>query len=367
MTRIELVDSGLVYRNPRPHVRSRQAAFPALAALPGGSVACAFALASAFEADDMHTVLARSVDGGRQWSAPELLHRSPADPPSSSNARIAALADGTLLANGARWDRQRVDEGLVNPETLGFVETELFLLRSTDGHHWSGPEPVAPPLVGPSFELCSPLVPLADGRLLWPTSTWRGWDGTAPHGMQAIALVSEDGGSSWPRWLPVMDGTARGVVFWELKIVPFRAGLLAVAWAHDLAAGRDLPVHLALSADGRAFGPPQATGLAGQTTTPLALDDERLLLVYRRTDRPGLWALLVTVTPDGVLRHEAELALWSGAVTGAAGAGTAREMSALRFGLPSLLRLADGDVLCTFWCVEECVAVVRWLRLQLQG
>lgn len=365
MSRIVVEATGLVYRNPRPHVRSRQAVFPSLAMLPGGEIGCAFALASAFEASDMFTALGRSSDGGHSWSEPELLYRSPLDPPSSSNVRIASLLDGRLVAGGARWNRTRIDDGLVNPATLGFVETDLFLLRSADGRAWSAPQPVVPPLAGPSFELCSPLVPLRDGRLLWPTSTWRGWEGAAPNGMQAVALVSEDDGVTWPRWLEVMDGVARDVVFWELKIVPLGHGLLAVAWAHDLAAGRDLPVHLAFAPDGRAFGPPRATHLLGQTTTPLPLDDDRLLLVYRRTDRPGLWAELARSVPDGGLRREAELELWSGAVTGAAGSGTAREMSALRFGLPSLLRLPDGDVLCAFWCVEDCIAVVRWLRLRV--
>ena len=73
-------------------------------------------------------------------------------------------SDSEIDGFGVRADRWRTEEGLTNPETQGFVETELIQLRSSDdGQTWQGPTIIAPPLVGPSFELCSPVVPLDDG------------------------------------------------------------------------------------------------------------------------------------------------------------------------------------------------------------
>jgi len=40
------------------------------------------------------------------------------------------------------------------------------------------------------------------------------------------------------------------------------------------------------------------------------------------------------------------------------------QFNVLRFGAPSLARLDGGGILVAFWCVEECVANIRWLRLE---
>ena len=143
------------------------------------------------------------------------------------------------------------DEGLANPENLGFVPTETLLLWSEDaGHTWAAPSRW-PPLVGPSFELCCPIVPLRDGRWFLPTSTWRGWDGDCPNGMKMVAFVSHDGGRSWPEYRDVMRDPEQRIIYWESKICEMPDGrLLAVAWVYDQVAAADLPNHYAISADG---------------------------------------------------------------------------------------------------------------------
>lgn len=362
-------ETGLVYRNPKPHLFSRQASFPSLVLLPGGEMLCAFGVGSGFESADNHTELARSVDGGRTWALAGAVFAEGTDRPTSCNLRISRMQDGELIAFGVRADRRRADEGLSNPETQGFVETELLQFRSADdGRTWAGPQIVAPPLVGPSFELCSPVIALRDGRRLWPTSTWKGWDGDNPSGMKAIALVSRDAGRTWPDYVDVMNGVAEDVIYWEQKLVELDdSRLLAVCWTHDLAAGADRQVHYALSVDGgRSFGPPRPTGLHGQTSTPIPLGEGRLVCVYRRTDRPGLWASYARLDGD-VWVNEAELGLWGHAQPGAAnsvdGANLSRSFTTLKFGLPAGVVLPDRDVYVAFWCVEDCLYVIRWVRI----
>lgn len=362
-------DTGLIYANTKPHLYSRQASFPSLALLPGGELLAAFGVGSGFESADHRTLQARSTDGGRTWQQEGLVFSEQTDRPTSSNLRISMMPGGELLAFGARWDRSRTDEGLTNPATLGFVETELILLRSSDGgRSWAGPTALEPPLVGPSFEICSPALALRDGRWLIPTATWKGWDGDCPSGMKAIALVSRDRGATWPEYVDVMDGSAEEVIYWEQKIVDLGDGrLVAVCWTHDLGAGQDRQVHYALSHDdGRSFGPPRPTGLHGQTTTPIFLGDGRLVCVYRRTDRPGLWAAYTHLEGDAWV-NEAQLPLWGQAAQGGGyvvgGANLSHAFARLRFGLPAGLLMPDGEVFTAFWCVEDCVSVIRWFRL----
>lgn len=364
-----MIETGLIYRNAKPHLYSRQATFPSLVLLPSGELLAAFGVGSGFESADNHTEYARSQDGGRSWQHAGTLFADRSPHPTSSNVRISRAPDGELLAFGARWDRSRADEGLTNEATLGFVETELLLLRSRDeGQSWQGPFPLSPPLAGPSFEICSPIVHLRDGRWLAPTSTWKGWDGDCPGGMRAVALVSPDRGQSWPAHVEVMSGVDEGVIYWEQKIVELADGrLLAVCWTHDLRAGADRQVHYAISHDGgRSFGPPRPTGLHGQTTTPIWLGDDRLLCVYRRTDQRGLWANYARLDGDEWV-NQASMPLWGhqraggGSIVG--GQNLSQEFTQLKFGLPAGLLLPDGQVFVAFWCVEECLYVIRWLRL----
>ncbi|HHX38814.1 MAG TPA: exo-alpha-sialidase [Armatimonadetes bacterium] len=365
---MELKETGIVYRNPKPHVWSRQAYFPSVVNLGGGELLCSMVIGQAFESPDCRVYLARSRDEGRTWSFEGRMLPEEEGDPYSEACRLTAVADGSVVALLFRYDRHRLEDGLANPETLGFVETRLAVCRSADGGRtWGAPEPIEPPLIGPEFELCCPIVELSAGDTwLLPTSTWRAWDGSDPTGMKAVAFLSRDGGRTWPDYAVVMDGARDGIIYWEQKIVELAPGrLLAVAWTYDERAGKDLPNAYAISEDGgRTFSLPRSTGLAGQTAALLALGDERVLCVFRRTDLPGLWAAEVSLA-GGEWETERLFPLWGApsVFTGGHRADMVSQFNVLRFGAPSVMPVRDGGAYVTFWCVEECVANIRWIRL----
>jgi sialidase-1 len=370
MKEIRIVGSGLVWRNPKPHVRSRHAYFPSLAHLGGRRMACSMAIGQAFEAADVHSWIALSEDDGAGWSLHGELFPPPEGRAQSDCCRITALPEGGLVAAVFLHDRRgREEEGLANPANLGFVPTALSLRRSADGgRSWGAAEPLRPPVEGPSFELCSPIVVLSDGRWVLPTSTWRGWNGACPGGMRMVAFVSPDRGAGWPSCWEIMDGTAEGVIHWESKIAELADGrLLAVAWAFDEKASRDLPNRFAVSGDGGArWSRPLSTGLSGQTTAIAPLADGGALVVYRRLDRPGLWAETARVDGERWIRLT-EAPLWGarGAALTAHGTNMVENFNVLRFGAPSLVPMSDGTFLCAFWCYEDCVSGIRWIRLSV--
>lgn len=370
MAGIECTGQGLIYRNPIPHVHSVHAYFPSLALLGDGEVLASLVLGEAFEAPNLRTWLARSQDGGQSWELQGPLYPGIADRLTSDACRLTALANGEVVAFLVRHDRgDHPHEGLANPTNMGFVPTELLLLRSSDrGQTWSAPEELAPPLEGPSFELCCPIVPLRDGRWLLPTSTWRGWDGYCPNGMKMVALISADRGRSWPSWVEVMADPAGRVIYWESKIVELPDGrLLATAWAYDERAAVDLPNQYALSHDGGAsWSAPRSTGLQGQTLTPLALPDGRVLCVYRRMDEPGLWVNLSRLRGDDWVNEEG-VPLWGSRQAGltSSSANMTHNFNVLRFGAPALALRPDGSVLGAFWCYEDYVSDIRWFSLRL--
>lgn len=366
---MQVAGTGLIYRNPKPHVHSRHAYFPSPVNLGGGELLCSMVLGEAFESADCRLYLARSNDNGESWTLQGRMLPEAPEGRYSEACRIMRASDGTLAANVFRYDRHREEEGLANPDTLGFVETELSVWRSMDGGiTWAGPDVIEPPLVGPEFELCSPMVELADGRWLLPTSTWRAWDGADPAGMKAVAFISHDRGATWPEYVDVLDGVSERVIYWESKVIELSPGrLVSVGWSYDEAAQADRTNACSVSTDGaHSFSPPMDTGLQGQTATIHRLDDDRLLCVYRRTDTPGLWAAEVSLA-DGTWRTLRQEPLWAAGslLTGETDENRIRQFNVLRFGAPSIVDLDDGGVLIAFWAVEDCVASVRWVRLTI--
>ena len=365
---MEVVDGGIIYRNPKPHVRSRHAYFPSVVNLGDGELLCSFVLGEAFESADCRVFLARSHDNGATWALEGRMLPEPAGVFSES-CRIMRCKDGSLVADVFRYDRRRPNQGLTNPETLGFVETQILIFRSADkGRTWTGPEEVKPPLVGPEFELCSPVVELEDGKWLLPTSTWSAWDGANPTGMKAIAFMSDDHGKSWLQYVDVMDGIKDSVIYWEQKIVELQPGrLLAVAWAYDEANKKSLPNAYCISENsGQSFSERCDTALAGETPTIIPLNGEEALCVYRRVDEPGLWAAEISVK-DGNWETGQQLALWGAPsiLTAECSENRSEQFGVLRFGAPCAVRLDNGDIFIAFWCVEDCVSNIRSFRLRL--
>jgi sialidase-1 len=192
--------------------------------------------------------------------------------------------------------------------------------------------------------------------------------------MKMVAFISHDFGRSWPEYRDVMRDPEQRVIYWESKICELPDGrLLAVAWAYDQVAAADLPNHYAVSADGGdTWSVPRSTGLQGQTPTPYVLDNAhkdgaasgRVLLVYRRIDRPGLWANLSHLEGDRWV-NDGEATIWGAGAEGLTGDSSimVQNFQVLRFGAPSVIRLNDSTLFLAFWCYEDCVSVIRWYKL----
>jgi len=67
---IEVLETGLVYRNPKPLLKSVHAWHPTLALMDNGDLLAAYDLAEAIGALEYRTYLSRSTDGAKTWSEP---------------------------------------------------------------------------------------------------------------------------------------------------------------------------------------------------------------------------------------------------------------------------------------------------------
>ncbi len=364
------IRSGLIYRNPRPHVTSKQAYFPSVVLLDNGEMLSSIVIGEAFESVNSDTYILRSTDLGETWSQPLPLLSQDHKFLCSNTTRISSLPLGEVVAFVVKSHREsHPEEGLANPDNIGFVPTDLLIIRSHDyGKTWEEPYEISPPLIGPSFELCSPIVVLEDGRWFWPTSTWRGWDGDCPNGMKMIVLVSFDQGKSWPEYIDVMNGSHKNVIYWESKVIELSDGrLLAIAWAFDEVQCKDLPNHFTLSYDGgKTWKAPMSTSIQGQTMAITELPDGRLFTVYRRMDKPGLWSTISRLVQESWV-NENEIPLW-GSRQESLSVKTnnmVNDFNELKFGAPCITILPDNSLYIAFWCYEKMVSNIRWIKLTI--
>ena len=359
--------TGVLYKNPEPHIRSIHAYFPSVAVLESGEMLATIVLGEAFEAMNLCAHVARSVDGGGTWTLEGPIDSGTPGRLTSNSARLSLLPDGRLVALVARFDRtEHPDEGLSNPDTIGFAPTDFLLYFSDDaGRSWDGPEKISTPFGDVPLEICAPVTPLKNGRCLIPTSTWNLWDDGSPYGFRMVVLVSDDGCRTWPDSVDVMVDPAGKTLFWESKVVELPdSRLLTVVWKHDIGSGIDLPNHYSLSGDGgRSWSEPRTTGLMGQTPAPFVLDDGRVLCVYRRMDVPGLWANVSRIEGDEWI-NEASEPLWGHTAGGLTGSSVnpVENFATLRFGAPCIAHLPNGTVFVAFWCYEDCISVIRWFK-----
>ncbi len=360
--------SGLIYRNPSPHVFSRQAYFPSVVMMDNGEMLSSVVIGEAFEALNLDTYILRSKDLGETWSQPIPMLSQKHKLLCSNVARITSFSSGEIVAIVVKSHREaHPEEGLANPENIGFVPTDLLIIRSNDyGHTWGEPEAITPPLIGPSFEMCSPIVPLKDGRWLLPTSTWRGWDGYCPNGMKMVALVSYDQGKTWPQYIDVMNGSLNHIIYWESKVVELSNGtLVAVAWAYDEVQGKDLPNHYTISHDGgKTWMDPTSTAIQGQTMALTELPDGRLLTVYRRMDKSGLWSTISRLENENWI-NEREFPLWGGQDKNNKSGNMVHDFNELKFGAPCITSLPDNSFYIAFWCYEKMVSNIRWFKVKI--
>jgi hypothetical protein len=168
--------------------------------------------------------------------------------------------------------------------------------------------------------------------------------------------------------MDIMVDPDQALRYWESKIIELPGDrLMAVAWAFNQVENRDIPNQYALSADGgTTWTSPRSTGLSEQTLTPFLLDNGRIFNVYRRIDKPGLWAQRSRIEECLWINEEDE-PLWGyhGNGSTVAGRNMAKTFANLKFGTPCITLLPYGTIFTAFWCYEECVSVIRWFTFRI--
>lgn len=369
MTRaFTVIDQGVIYRTDT----GLQGYYPRVVRLGANELLASLVASTTIEGPDSHPILTRSLDGGKTWTV-----EGPVDPDwrpgvlYTDTGFLSAGEGGMLFCQGGHWvlDPADPDAPLVHGETLGMRDNEVLLRRSHDGGRtWSAPVTLPKPYPTP-LEAPTGMVQLADGTLIFSSSTWRFWDGSCPYGHRISTLRSSDDGATWSEPIDIFHDPTGRLGFWEGRIAQLTTDtLVATCWAHDWETEEDSFNHYAISRDaGRSWNSAAPSPVRGQTGWPMRLADDRFLFVYNHRRPPvgvraqvvqlvdGRWETLFDDelwTPED--RRVGEIVKGDYAVTG------------FQFGAPSAIPIGDGTFLAIYWCVVGGRAGINWTLGRLE-
>jgi hypothetical protein len=182
-------------------------------------------------------------------------------------------------------------------------------------------------------------------------------------------MISENQGKTWPRSVDVFDLWSEGLMTWEQKQTRLSDGrIMAITWAFNNETKKNLPNLYTFSEnEGESYGAPRQSPLHGQTCTPLGLPDNRIMCVYRRLDKNGLWAHLAEIKGADWI-PVTETCLWGSDRPALLGGrnSSIQNQHMLQFGFPQLIQLSNGDIFVVFWAVEDGLSIIRSFRLRVE-
>lgn len=376
MTKLKLISSGPIYRNPDPGYRHETALFSHIVALGGDELLCLYNRGQAMYATDLTFWQARSTDGGVTWQEHiQITDRSLDDRPYSYHSPfVSRMSNGLLVIISFRVDRSDPNKPIFNAETGGLTELEIILMRSTDnGRSWSPPEIIAVPeglVITPS----SPIVELLSGRWFLAHDRWHAFDDPGPYKPRTICFFSDDQGKSWHEPVSFANSEATGKGFWHGRVMRLTDGrLFALFWSAVMGENglEDLPLHRAIgSADGREWSIPEMTNLPGQTNGVVDLGNGRFAAIYttREATKPG-FRVVLSEDWGRTWDIENQLQIWN--ATGRERLGVnapeayPRSHDTIAYGAPTANRLPNGTIIVSFWCTEMSITHIRYALLKL--
>lgn len=367
---VTVLDSGVVYENPWPQLRSRQAYFPSVCQLPNGELLCCFVLGEASDSVDQTSVISRSCDGGTSWQfeGPMYSKRS-LGRPTCDFMKITCLPGGKVVAIGDRFERANPDIPSANPETGGQVPNEIIYMESADGgHRWSYPKVIPSPFKDPQETTC-PLVVLSNGSWVAPIGNFPDWNGCTEHGYHGHLLRTDDHGKTWSGDAVTMAFPEANVTAWEQRLCEVSPGVLVnLVWCIEMPSEKRLPNHYTVSRDyGKTFSDPISTGIMGEASSVCCLGDNKLAALHclrKGAERPGIYLNIIDFS-EGKWDIVDQAIPWEPAVPIVPDKHGPQVFAYLKFGQPTLMRLQDGEYLMVHWANQDGQVRILWTALSL--
>lgn len=352
-----------------PHSPTAVAAGSRCAVIRSGDVVCSFMVQSKLGINDFKPVLARSSDGGRTWSEPQLIWPR-FDNQYSIFGSVSAAPDGELIYFGARYPIDQPGESFWQDSNQGLKQNELLWARSADGGlTWTEPQPFNMLIPG-AAEAPGPMCVTRPGRWLCCYAPYNTFDPKlVVDRNQIVAMRSDDRGKTWKQNAMIRfdNPVSTGAEAWVIELADGR--LLGTCWHLNQADKSDQPNAYAISVDGGdTWKPTRSTGIRGQSTALTPMADGRALFIYnqRKHGEIGVWLAVVRPTEDDFGVESNEIVWRAQTKTQSGTSGEHDQWQDFSFGEPSVNVLPDGTLLVTLWCVQPAGQGVRYLKLRMK-
>jgi hypothetical protein len=324
--------------------------------------------------------LTRSTDGGRTWQPLPATFSGEIDGVASSCGAVELVEaePGRLLLFATWFDRSEPGRPLFDPVTEGILRSKQLLAVSVDEGLTFGPwqELDVGGLKGCS--LTGPVVRWSDGTIGFAFESFKEYDDPGPGRHAAWLMTSSDGGRSFAPPVLVAQHPEHQVYYWDQRLCAGRARgeFTALFWTHDLAAKRDLHVHLRHGRCDTNMSPadaPQATTISGQIAAPLHLGDGRLLAFVVDRGRPGTMSLWCSLDNGASWPERDRLVVYTHDERAAVTQGRENvdfkqyweDMGKWSFGHPAIRRLDDHRVLLAWYAGTPERMSLRWARVNV--
>jgi hypothetical protein len=352
---------------------SANCCFPAIAQLADGTKLVTWRIGSFKDSADGTLLVARSIDGGRNWSPAEKVPLGPyaATPGEGHYGPLTVLNDGRILAAIMWVERSTPDLPFFHPTTEGLLPLRTFFCESHDaGRTWRNyREMDASPYQSP-MPLTGPVLQLADDNLACPFEVNKSYYDTKPWRHAAAWKISHDDGHTWPECIEIANDPAGRLMYWDARYALGPNGFcVATFWTYDRSQCRDVNIHTSLSEDyGRHWTTPCDTGLAGQVCHPVLLDDGRLVLICvdrfaSRTIRAVISRDLGRTFYDQVIVYEHARCQEKQSPTSST-ADYLQDMDAWCFGRVDAVAGPDGQISIVYYAGTPDATSIHWARLE---
>lgn len=371
-----ITDKGVVFAAEEGSDR-QSCTFPSVCVLPSGRWVCAFRAApTKIGTVGQRPLVTWSDDEGKTWREPTTPFKPPkikGKPGLFRSAGVTAMGGDEVLAIIYWVDHSDPSLPFFNEKTEGLLDSRLFLSTSPDGGAtWPKPRllDLAPftcptPITGPALKL-------ANGDLAVQFELNKHYNDPAVWRHASVLMFSRDGGRTWPEHSLASSDPENRLFYWDQRPAVLDDGrILDLFWTYDNKAAVYLNIHACESRDnGRTWSAMWDTGVPGQPAPAVSLPGGRIAMVY--VDRTSTPVIKARVSADGgrTWPQETELLL-HGVQTPSQTEEKKKmqdawaEMAKFSLGLPATARLANGDILVTFYAGSrtDCTAI-RWLRIR---
>jgi len=368
MSTFSIIDQGVLSHDP-----GCGAFIPTITPLRDGTFIAAQQTGADLDSCDHRIEILRS-ENGRQWrnEGPVDMHDSD-QPWAYHSGQIFQAGDNRLMLRASRfWHRDVPPRN--EKATRDHPGTGPVVLWSDDlGKTWSEPGFVEIELPPEAYthHVMGNLIPISDDRWMFPiqlNSPKTHYDGPNHHG--AALLFSKDQGQSLDD-LTILAQDSEGIIEYhdQFGIMLDDGSLYTMLWTIDTAANTDLNNHWVMSTDsGRSWSDPVPTNLRGQVCAPIRLPDGRIAAIYNYRHEPQ--GIHLALAEDlSTFDTDNEITVFDAGDETVTGKPEDDHFLSLNekiaFGRPNGVCLADGSVLCWFWCTIGGVTHTRWVQVGL--